>query len=176
MKTGVARRTAIGWMTSIVPDAGADAAAAAEPGEHAPDGAGHGRRAAQHLDQRVARDGPGDEHRDGALEQVAEDDDDGPLATERAQGVGPARPPRADRAQVRPADTPGHDGPDRDRPEQVGHHDEHDRASGSPGPTRASERVEVGRVYTGKTSDRPAPDGTGRSIGRDGVASALTRR
>ena len=55
MNTGVARRTAIGWMTSIVPTPVPDAAAAPEPGEDAPDRAGHGGRAAQHLDQRVAR-------------------------------------------------------------------------------------------------------------------------
>ena len=36
------------------PDAGPDAAAAAEPGEHRPDRAGDGRRAAQDLDERVA--------------------------------------------------------------------------------------------------------------------------
>ena len=35
MKTGVASRTATGWMTSIVPTPVPDAAAAPEPGEHA---------------------------------------------------------------------------------------------------------------------------------------------
>ena len=102
MKTGAASRTATGWMTSIVPTPVPDAAAAAEPGEHRPDRAGHGRRAAQHLDQRVAGDDPREEHRQCALEQVAGDDDRRPLAA-RAPAARSCRPSARSRSSAGPS-------------------------------------------------------------------------
>ena len=65
MNTGVASSTATGWMTSIVPTPGPHAATAPEPDEDRPDRPGHGGRAAQDLDQRIAAGHvPGDEDRD----------------------------------------------------------------------------------------------------------------
>ena len=123
MKTGVASSTATGWMTSIVPDARPDPAAAPEPGEHGPDRAGHRRHAAQHLDQRIAGHDAGEDDRQGALEQVAGDHDRRPARAQRPQRIGAAGPPRADRAWVDPARGAGDEDADRDRARQVG--DEH---------------------------------------------------
>ena len=100
MKTGVASSTASGWITSIVPTPGPDAATAPEPREHPPERPDHRSEAAQDLDHgspvtiRASRTGsapfagrPGPRGR--------------PIAAERTQRVGAAGPSRADRARVR---------------------------------------------------------------------------
>ena len=76
--------------------------------------------AAQHLGERVAAgDDPGEQDRDDALEQVADHDDRGPLAAERAKGVGAARPPGPDGPRVRAAGEAGRQDAHRDRADEV---------------------------------------------------------
>ena len=136
-------------MTSIVPTPGPDAAAAAEAEEHRSRRTDDRGERAGDLDRGLAGDDPGEDDRQGALEQVADDDDRRPLATEGPQRVRAARPPGADRPRVGPAADPGDEDAERDRAGEVRHDDEgqvdgegarvHARwlRQRRPGPTRA---------------------------------------
>ena len=124
MNTGGASSTASGWITSIVPTTGADAAAAPEADEHRP----------TRPRPRPGRTGPrpraepvtsrGDQHRHGALQEIAGDDERRPLPAQRPQRVRAARPPGSDRPRIDAAGQPRDQDADRDRPAQVGAHDE----------------------------------------------------
>ena len=95
-------------------------------------GAGHGGRAAQDLDEGLTRDDAGQQDRDGALQQVADDNDDRPLSAERPKGVGPAGSPGPDGPWVNASRIARDEHAYRDRAREVGdqHQDQcpdHDR-------------------------------------------------
>ena len=132
MNTGVASRTATGWMTSIVPTPVPTPRPLRNPEKT--DQIAPATAAAPHSTSTsgIAGDEPREQHRQRALQQVARDHDRGPPGSERSQGIGPAGPPGADRPRVRAARPPRDEHPDRDRSREVGdeHQDdgpEHDR-------------------------------------------------
>ena len=125
MKTGAARSDRDRLDDEHRADAGADAAAAPEADEHRPRRPDDGCQPAQHLDRRVAiRDVARDEHGQGALREIAGDDNGGPFR-DRGPATHWCRPfARTDGPRIRTARHARDEDPDRDRPAQVGERDE----------------------------------------------------
>ena len=122
--TGAASRTATGWMTSIVPTPVPTPRPLRNPtktDQMAPATAAPPHRTSASgsppVTTRASRTGT------APLSRSPVDDDRGPFATERAQGVGAARPPGADGPRVRTAGEAGHQDAHRDRADEVD--DEH---------------------------------------------------
>ena len=155
-------------------DAGADAAAAPEPGEDAPDGPGHGGRAAQHLDQRIAGHGRATSTGTAPLSRSPRTTTAAHLRPRARSALVPPVRPEADRAQVRSADPPRHERPDRDGPEQVRHRPRARARSGSRvhAMLRGGSEVRAESSTGNRATGRPLAGPAGRSVS-DGVASPL---
>ena len=106
------------------PHAGPHAAPAAEAEEDRARRADDGREGTGDLDDRLAGHDPGEDDRQDALEQVADDHDGRPLASEGPEGVRAAGAPGPDRSRVGAAAEPGDQHAHGDRAGQVRHEDE----------------------------------------------------
>ena len=121
MKTGAARTTASGWMTSIVPTPVPTPRPLRKPANTDQIAPATALAAHKRLDQRVpAGHEAGQEHGQRALGQVADDHDRGPLATERPQRIRAAGSARSDRPRVGAARDPGDEDAHRDGAGEVG--------------------------------------------------------